>query len=84
VSLTTPLVFFDSDDSIQKEWVKNHYKNAILILVKGEPLKVQDEFQKKIYFDQHGKFITRFSLKAVPSVISQDGKFLRIQECVPS
>ncbi len=84
VSLTTPLVFFDSDDSIQKEWVKNHYKHAILILVKGEPLKVQDEFQKKVYFDQHGKFITRFSLKAVPSVITQDGKFLRIQECVPS
>lgn len=81
VSLTKPLVFFDGDDKAQAQWVKTHYSDAVLILVNGEPLKLQNEWQRKVFFDQHGKLVSHFSVVAVPSVVLQDGKQLRIEEC---
>lgn len=84
VSLNKPLVFFDSDDKAQTEWVKKHHLESTLILVNGEPLKLQEAWKKKIFFDQRGKLQTHFSLKAVPSIVTQEGMLLRIQECALS
>lgn len=84
VSLDKPLVFFDGEDEEQKDWVKKHNLEATLILTNGEPLTLQEEWRQKIFFDQGGKFRAHFSLKALPTIVTQEGKRLRIEECVPS
>lgn len=84
ISLNKPLVFFDGEDKAQTLWVQKHYLDATLILIQGSPLQLEEEWHKKVFFDQGGQFRQRFSIKALPTVVTQEGKRLRIAECVPS
>jgi len=84
ISLNKPFVFFDGKDEVQTLWVKKHYLDATLILIQGNPLQLEEEWHKKVFFDQGGQFRQRFSIKALPTVVTQEGKRLRIAECVPS
>lgn len=82
VSLTQPLIFINGDDLLQKKWIQKNVLKGMLILIKGDPLKLEKELNREsIYFDQNGRLVERFSLVAVPSVIRQEGKYLRIDEC---
>jgi conjugal transfer pilus assembly protein TraW len=81
VALNKALIFFDGCDEGQIKWIKDRYLDETLILVNGEPLKLQKQLNRRIYFDQKGKLINRFSIKALPTIINQEGKLLRIQEC---
>ena len=80
VSLSKPLIFFNGDDERQKRWVIKYYSKAKLILVKGSPQQLEQDWRLPIYFDQGGKLTSQLKIRAVPACVSQNGKVLEIQE----
>lgn len=82
VSLRAPLVFLDGDDPAQLAWASTRYgkTNAKLILVRGAPLALMKARQRRFYFDQGGALVKHFGIRAVPAVVEQQGRMLRITE----
>jgi conjugal transfer pilus assembly protein TraW len=82
VSLRAPLVFLDGDDPVQLAWASTRYgkTNAKLILVRGAPLALMKARQRRFYFDQGGTLVKHFGIRAVPAVVEQQGRVLRITE----
>ena len=82
VSMRAPLVFLDGDDPAQLAWASARYgkTNAKLILVRGAPLALMKARQRRFYFDQGGTLVKHFGIRAVPAVVEQQGRVLRISE----
>ena len=73
-----PMIFIDGEDKEQIQWVKN--KHGKVVLTNGTPLELGKELNRPVYFDQAGILCNRFSIKAVPAIIEQDGFLLKISE----
>lgn len=58
----------------------DQHPNDKVILTGGSYTKFMREHKKKVYFDLGGAFTTRFDLRYVPALISQEGKALKVQE----
>ncbi len=82
VPLRTPLVFLDGDDAGQLAWAMATYGPAAakLILTNGAPLDLMKTRQRRFYFDQGGKLVAHFAIRAVPAVVDQQGRSLRVRE----
>lgn len=82
VPLRQRLVFLDGDDPAQVAWAiaRTTSLNAKLILVKGSPFALMKAEQRRFYFDQSGTLTTKFGVRAVPAVIEQAGRTLRVSE----
>ena len=81
VVIKTPLVFIDGDDNAQVAWAMKRYDDkAKLILVRGAPLELMTARQRRFYFDQNGTLTTKFGITAVPAVVEQAGKAMRVTE----
>lgn len=87
VSLRQPLVFFNSDDEAQCDWVKNmlgeQQQKFKLILVQGNISETATYFEQSIYFDQAGKLIAYFQIKHIPAIVTQKGDTLEVREVIP-
>jgi len=87
VPMTQQWLFFDADDPEQAAWAHDYLKrspNQVRpILTQGAVLELTEAWQIRLYFDQHGKYVDKFGIRTVPSLISQEGKKLRIDEIVP-
>ncbi|MBA3814787.1 MAG: type-F conjugative transfer system protein TraW [Alphaproteobacteria bacterium] len=88
ISLSQNLIFFDGDDGEQLVWVKEQLtkntgiKPIRLILVRGAPIKLAEELQIPVYFDQGGTLTTKLAIKHVPAFVSQVNLHLKIEEIV--
>ena len=81
VVIKTPLVFIDGDDDAQVAWAMKRYDDkAKLILVRGAPLELMTRRQRRFYFDQNGTLTTKFGITAVPAVVEQSGRAMRVTE----
>ena len=81
VPLRAALIFLDGDDPAQLEWAfAQKSKTAKLILTKGAPLQLMKARQRRFYFDQGGKLTEHFDIKALPAMVDQQGRMLRIRE----
>lgn len=81
VPLRAALIFLDGDDPAQLEWAfAQKSQSAKLILTKGAPLKLMKARQRRFYFDQGGKLTAHFEIKALPAMVDQQGRMLRIRE----
>lgn len=84
VSMNTHLLFIDGDDRKQvmlSDQLNNIYKGQIkIVLVSGAPLEISRNKGYQIYFDQGGALTKKLNIVAVPSLVSQEGKTLRIDE----
>lgn len=87
INMTKHLLFFDARDQAQKDKAHElyvHYQGRIkLILTGGSYAALMREWSKeeiRIYFDQNGTLTTKLGIKHVPSIVSQEGKRLRIDE----
>lgn len=82
--LRQKLYFFDASDSKQRLMAKRFYENERvkpkLILVKGKPLDLSEEWDIRLYFDQLGMLVKRLQISQVPAVVSQEGVMLRVDE----
>lgn len=84
VPLRQRLVFLDGDDEAQVAWAieQTTSLNAKLILVKGSPFSLMKARQRRFYFDQSGTLTRHFGIRAVPAVVEQMGRTLRIRALV--
>lgn len=86
ISLPAPILMIDGDDLRQMDLAAAKIKKdsrTIVILVKGSFLAATKELNHKVWFDQQAQFTQRFGIAAVPSLITQDGMRLRIDEIAP-
>ena len=84
VSMTTYMIFVDGADPKQMakaDALFDHYKGSLkTILVNGPVADLSRARKRQIYFDQGGSLVRKFGLTRVPSLVSQEGKRLRIDE----
>lgn len=84
VKLGQDLVFINGNNQKQVSFALEHYKQknekVKIILVKGSPLNLQKKHKIWIYFDQNGSLTSKFGIKQVPAIITQDGLKLKINE----
>lgn len=82
VSLRQSLVFLDGDDAGQISWAmgSTNALNAKLILTSGSPFELMKARQRRFYFDQGGKLVSKFGIAHTPAVVEQDGRVLRVTE----
>ena len=82
VPLRQTLVFLDGDDPAQLDWATKNFQatSAKLILVSGAPLQLMRGKQRRFFFDQGGKLVRHFNIKAVPATVKQQGRLLFITE----
>jgi conjugal transfer pilus assembly protein TraW len=84
VSLSKHLLFFDGRDpqQVSKAFaIINHYEGRVKpILVGGPVADLTRQWRRQIYFDQGGTLVHKLGIKRVPSLVTQEGKKLRIDE----
>lgn len=80
VGLRSELIFLDGDDPEQIAWALARKEPAKLILVKGAPLELMRARQRRFYFDQGGKLVAHFRVRAVPALVRQRGRQLEVSE----
>lgn len=73
-----PLIFIDGDDKEQVNWAKA--RRGKIVLTNGAPLDLQKTLNRRVYFDQGGIYCHRFKIEAVPAIVEQDGRLLKISE----
>lgn len=86
VSLGKPLFLFNSDDPKQVELARTllkKYGQMTLVLTGGNYIDTMKQLKTKVFFDQAAQLTRRFQITAVPSLITQDGKRLKIHEMAP-
>jgi conjugal transfer pilus assembly protein TraW len=87
VSLSSRLVFFDARDPAQvrtADALIARFEGRVKpILVGGSYIDLMQKWNRRVYFDQTGYLVRRLGIQFVPSLVSQEGMRLRIDEVVP-
>ncbi|WP_436659792.1 type-F conjugative transfer system protein TraW [Acinetobacter sp. P1(2025)] len=82
-NMSRPIAFIDGDEPKQVAWaLAEHKKNprVTIMLVNGSWYELSVKNKTKFWFDQTGEFINRFDIKRTPSLVTQDGLRLRVDE----
>ncbi len=83
IRLSSRLVFLDGDDPEQVAWAERLLAEPHLtkpVLVSGSPTALMERWGRPVYFDQHGWLVSQFQIEALPAVVRQEGRALRIEE----
>ena len=84
VNLSKHLLFFDGRDPAQVQKaiaLFKHYDGLVKpILTDGQPLELSRKWKTQVYFDQGGSLVRKLGIVRVPSLVTQEGKKLRIDE----
>jgi len=78
--LTKELLFIDGEDEPQVTWALSRTFPSKIILVRGQPLKLEERHHRPFYFDQLGLLTGRLKIKQVPARVIQEGDRLKIEE----
>jgi len=78
------LVFFDGSSPAQVDWVQQYLKEhdakfVKLIISDGDVQKLMDQLHQRVYW-ANPLLVSRMGVGAVPSVVSQLGRHLRVEE----
>lgn len=73
------LLFFDGNNESHIQWARQYQGAAKWILVKGKPLKLEEEEGRSIYFDQFGSLTRKLDIHHIPARVSQDKDTLKIK-----
>ncbi|MDB2550472.1 type-F conjugative transfer system protein TraW [Rickettsiales bacterium] len=77
------MIFIDGDDKDQINYAINlHEQNNQLkiILIRGNIINLIKDKKIRIFFDQNGSLTDKFNLQYFPSLITREGKLLKITE----
>ncbi len=84
ITLSKRLLFFDGDDPVQVEWAQSMIVKDPLsvkaILINGPIMALMKQWKTRLYFDQHGRLVSLFGIKAVPATAAQDKKQIIVVE----
>jgi conjugal transfer pilus assembly protein TraW len=72
------LVFIDGEDALQLQWALK--QDAKIILVKGAPLALAEQYQRPIYFDQNALLTQKLGIRQIPAQVVQEDQRLKIEE----
>lgn len=73
-----PLLLIDGEDLEQIEWVIK--QQGKIVLINGSPVLLSKQLEREVFFDQGGLLTERFRIGAVPVIVEQEGKLLRVSE----
>lgn len=80
------LIFIDGDSKEHIKWALENYKkyngNVKIILTNGPILKLINQLNLKLYFDQGGALTSKFMIENIPAIITREGDKLSIEEVV--
>ena len=86
VALSKHLLFFDARDPRQiaraRELIDLYQGKVKPILVGGSYIDLMKAWNRPVYYDQDGVLVRKLGISAVPSIVSQEGARLRIDEVV--
>lgn len=77
------VLLIDARDDRQVELALDrleHHPKDKIILVGGSYTEFMRKHKKQVFFDLGGVFTTRFNIKVVPTLVSQEGRNLLVQE----
>lgn len=80
VTLDSGLLFFNGENPKHIKWAESQEGEFKWILTNGNPLKLQEEKESSVFFDQGGFYSKRFQIKRIPCRITQAGKVLLVEE----
>ena len=84
VSLSKRLIFFDARDPRQvraaRALIDAHRGQVKPILTGGSYMDLMRQWKLRVYYDQQGVLVRQLGIRAVPALVSQEGKRLRIDE----
>jgi conjugal transfer pilus assembly protein TraW len=84
ISMSKHLLFFDGRDARQvkraSELIDLYRGRVKPILVGGSYLNLMKSWQIPVYYDQQGLLVRKLGITAVPAIVSQEGKRLRVDE----
>ncbi len=84
ISLTKAVIFIDGSDKTQMQWALKQHKirksQTKIILVRGQIIDLMKTTKVRLYFDQGGILTSKFGIKAVPAIVEQEGKVLKVRE----
>lgn len=86
VSMSKHLLFFDARDPRQvaraRELIERYQGRIKPILVGGSTITLMQAWKRPVYYDQEGLLVRKLGITAVPTIVSQEGARLRIDEMV--
>ncbi len=91
--LSKRYIFIDGDDPEQVEFAHDLYRDSgwrdRVVLVKGSLKDIYAKWNRPVYFDQLGiagqgktTLVNTFGVKSLPSVVSQQGLYLKVESIV--
>ena len=87
VSLAEPILFFDARDPAQvavAERMRAAQDDRIIpILVAGSWVELNLKWKRQVFYDQRGELTTKLGVRAVPALVVQEGRALRVTEFAP-
>ena len=78
--LTSALLFIDGHREVEVAWALAQAKTTKIILLAGRPLELMRRHGRSFYFDLGGRLSARFGVRATPTRLVQDGRYLRLTE----
>ena len=84
ISLSKQLLFFDARDPKQvrqaRALIASNRGQLKPILTGGSYIDLMRRWKLRVYYDQQGALVKQLGIRAVPALVSQEGKRLRIDE----
>ena len=80
MTLDSGLLFFDGSNPKHIKWADSQEGEYKWILIAGDPLKLQEEKNHPVFFDQGGMYSRKFQVERVPCRITQSGEVLLVEE----
>ena len=74
-------IFIDGNDPKQVDWLKEDQLDGNkLILINGSPIKLSEQLEMPVFFDQLGVITTKLNINAVPAIVTRSKDKLKIEE----
>ena len=76
------MLFFDGDNPAHVAWAKKYGDGFLLVLVKGDPLDLEQREKREVFFDQSGIWTKVLKIEHIPAKMSQKGSQILVEEVV--
>ncbi len=80
IDLPGGMLFLDGTDPAELAWARKKPDNFMWILVKGSPIRLQEQEDRDIYFDQAGFLTLQLKVQNTPALAKQSGSKMFVEE----
>ena len=80
VKPSSDLVFIEGTNKEHVKWATTLEAPCKWVLVNGNPLELEKQHDRPVYFDQQGLYTKKLGIKRVPAIVSAQDNHLLIRE----